>query len=723
MHRLYLALCILALIFSSWQMAHAKEGMWTPQQLPDLARDMKRLGLKLKAKDVSDLTGFPMGAVISLGGCTASFVSKTGLVVTNHHCARGSVQFNSNAQRNYLKDGFLAASYTDELPAAPGSRAFVTVALKDVTEDILRAVPPAAQGRARYQAIDDARKALIAECERDPGHRCQVATFYGGASYRLIKRLEIKDLRLVYAPADAIGRYGGDEDNWLWPRHTGDFAFYRAYVSPQGKPAAMAAENVPYVPKHVLKVSARGVRDGDFAMVAGYPGRTQRYRRPAEVAHAFTWEYPRWIDLADSRIETIKEAAPEGSDARVKYENLLAGLNNYTKNRKGQIKGARRAKLVERRDAQNAVLMAWIAEDDTRAGFSQSIDRLDALIEDSNAQYEIDFLSGYVLRAQLLSAARTLYRLAKEREKPDTQRARGYQDRDLPFIKQRLEALDRRYDADVDQALWTLVIEKYLAQPKDFHVAEIDAALGLSGPMKASALQPHLAKYYAGSALGDLTQRLAWLDKKPEDFEASDDAFIQLAVALFDYDKKNEDDAKERAGKIQAVRPDYMRAIIAWKQSQNAAVYPDANSTLRVTYGTVMGGAPQDGLIYEPFTRLEGIAAKHTGDAPFNAPPRQLQLIAAKDYGRYALKQISSVPVNFLTDLDSTGGNSGSPTLDKRGNLVGLLFDGTIESVNSDWDFDPQTTRSIHVDTRYMLWVMEKVDGAQRLVNEMDIVR
>ncbi len=232
--------------------ATAKEGMFTPEQAPEIAADMRQAGLRLNPRSLADLTAFPMGAVISLGGCTASFVSETGLVVTNHHCARGSVQFNSTAENNYLENGFLADSLAAELPAAPGSRVYVTVDVQDVTDQVLANVSDGMSPRARYQAIEDAQKALIKDCEADAGHRCQAPAFFGGLQYKLIKRLEIRDVRLVYAPGDSIGKYGGDIDNWLWPRHTGDFAFYRAYVAQDGSVADYAEDNVPYKPEHVL---------------------------------------------------------------------------------------------------------------------------------------------------------------------------------------------------------------------------------------------------------------------------------------------------------------------------------------------------------------------------------------------------------------------------------------------------------------------------------------
>ena len=712
-----------AFMLCAGNVALAKEGMFTPDQLPEIAEDLKATGLTLDPHQLTDLTEFPMGAVISLGGCTASFVSPEGLVVTNHHCARGSIQFNSTEENNYLEDGFLAETKADELPAAPGSRVYVTVEVSDVTDEIVGDLSDDLSGRARFDAIDAKQKALIAACETDAGYRCQAVAFFGGLQYKLIKRLEIKDVRLVYGPSDHIGKFGGDIDNWMWPRHTGDFAFYRAYVGPDGKPADYAPENVPFVPEHHLKVSAAGLEDGDFVMAAGYPGATSRYARLAEVENTFGWFYPTYIEVIGEWIATIEAAAPEGSDARIKYESLLAGLNNVLKNFQGQIEGARRVGLVDRRSERETALNTWIAEDTDRSGFADAITALDELAVESAAEAQRGFWYNNATRPQLLNTAQQLYRWALEREKPDAERERGFQDRDATFFQQGLEQVDRRYDASVDKAIWALFLNYYLNAAPELRVAAFDEALGLSDDMTPAALEAAIAPYYEGGLLTELDARLAWMEKTPAEFEASQDPFIKLAVALYDTEIAQEEAEKDRSGRSAALRPQYMQAIIDWQRSNDYVAYPDANSTLRVTYGNVLGGSPKDGLIYEPFTRLEGITAKHTGEAPFNVPVRQSSVIEAGDYGPYALESLGSVPVNFLSDLDSTGGNSGSATLNADGELVGLLFDGTFESVNSDWDFDPRTTRTIHVDTRYMLWVMDKVDNAGHLIEEMDIVR
>ncbi|MEO1730590.1 MAG: S46 family peptidase [Pseudomonadota bacterium] len=694
--------------------------MYTPDQLEELSEQLEAAGLELDPAALSDLTSFPMGAIVSLGGCSASFVSPEGLVVTNHHCARGSVQFNSTAENNYLENGFLAATKGDELPAAPGSRIYVTTEVSDIT-DQMREGNKDLEPLERYELVQQRRKDIIAACEEAAGYRCQVSGFFGGAQYKLIKRLEVRDVRLVYAPADSIGKYGGDIDNWQWPRHTGDFAFYRAYVAPDGSAADFDEANVPYAPEHHLKVSAKGVADGDFVMVAGYPGSTSRYTLLSEVENTFDWNYPTFQKLIEEWIATIETAAPEGSDARVKYESLLAGLNNYEKNLRGQMEGARRVGLVDRRRAREAALAGWIAADASRAEYGTAIAALAELSTESAQASRTNFWYGNASRAQLFGVARRLYRLSKERLKPNAEREGGYQERDMTFFKQGMTAIDRRYDAGVDKATWILFLEGYLAQPIEERVAVLDEAMGFTAETTADELPALLERFYDETKLGDLETRIGLMDATPADFEASEDPFIKLAVAMYDYGFELETQSKTRAGRSLALRPDYMKAITDWQKEQGVLAYPDANSTLRVTFGNVLGGSPADGLIYAPFTTLEGITAKDTGEDPFNAPKRQLELIEAADYGDYIEASIGSVPVNFLSDLDVTGGNSGSATLNSKGELVGLLFDGTYESINSDWDFDPRTTRSIHVDSRYMLWVMEKVDGAQALIDEMDI--
>ncbi|MCS6154933.1 S46 family peptidase [Shewanella baltica] len=703
--------------------AQADEGMWQPHQLPAMADELKAKGLEIDAKSISKLTEFPMNAVISLGGCTASFVSPKGLVVTNHHCAYGAIQYNSTPEKNLLQDGFLAKTFADELPATPGSRVYVTEDVTNVTERVKGGLE-GKMGSDFYQGVESQEKALVAECEKEDGYRCQVYSFHGGLEYYLVKQLEIRDVRLVYNPAASVGKYGGDVDNWMWPRHTGDFSFYRAYVSKAGKPADFSSDNVPYEPKSFLKVSAKGVSDGDFVMVAGYPGRTNRYRTANEVQNQFEWAYPEGKLLRERFIEIIKDTAPEDSDERIKYESQIAGLANYAKNFTSMIEFYGKSTMLADRKAREAELAAWIAKDSSReARYGKTLAELDALIAKSKAHQERDMILSYIGSTTMLPTARSLYRLANEKQLPDMQREPGFQERDMTRLKASMERIDRRYAPSVDKAVLFDMLKRYAALPEDKRLPALDKAFGIDKKFSEAKLSKTLDKMYAKTELGKKDVRLAWMDKSVADFKASKDPFIQFAVAMYDTDMAEEKKEKELDGELMKVRPQYMDAIIAYNLEQGKPVYADANSSLRVTVGHVKGYSPKDGLVAVPFTRLEGIVQKDTGVDPFDAPKKELELIKQKQYGDFYVKAIDSVPVNFLSTLDTTGGNSGSPTLNGRAELVGLLFDGVYESIIGDWAYDDNINRSIQVDSRYMLWVMKYLDHADNLLAEMEIVK
>ena len=487
----------------------AEEGMWRPGQLPSLADRLKALNPEVDAEALSNLTSHPMNAVIWLGNCTASFVSPQGLVITNHHCAYGSIQHNSTGERNLLEEGFLAAGRSQELPAAPGGRVLVTVAVEDVTRSVLEAVPEGAGGRERYQAIEDRQKTLVADCEQDPGHRCRVAGYFGGLEYELIKQFEIRDVRLVYAPALSIGKYGGDIDNWMWPRHTGDYAFYRAYVGPDGKPADYSEENVPYRPRHHLKVSTRGVETGDLVLVAGYPGRTNRYRLAREVEGVIQWDYPRRSQAFQEWLDIIDQAVAGREEKALKYASLQASLRNVLKNYQGMLEGFAKSDILEGKQALEKDLQAWIeAGPASRSGLKTATGDLGKLVAESQSRREAalyyDLLGG---RSALLRAARRLYRLSRERQKPDQQREPGYQERDLNRIREGLERLQRTYDPEVDRACWRQFILNYAKLPPEQHVQAFDDWFGIQRtPLQEATLDRRLAR---------CTARPGWESSRP----------------------------------------------------------------------------------------------------------------------------------------------------------------------------------------------------------------
>ena len=702
-------LALTAALLSAAAAATADEGQWQPHQLLQLKAELKRVGITIPAERLADLSRHPMSAIVSLDGCSASFVSPDGLVVTNHHCAYSAIQRNSSADKNYIANGFLAKIRAEELPGGPTARIYVTDKLENVTARVNNGLDKLS-GKARHEEVKSRIKALIAECESDKIYRCSVPAFHRGAEYYRIRQMMIKDVRLVYAPPESIGNYGGDIDNYEWPRHTGDYSFLRAYVGKDGRPADPAPDNVPYKSKDFLVVSAEGLKNGDPILLAGYPGRTSRYKLPVEIRFARDTNYPAMVADYQADLDTIAAATKGKDNDVVRYASVVKSINNRMKKTQGLLDGFARKDIAAIKDAQDAQFRAWYGK---QADASASmLSELDRGIGTEMTVTEEEFAFGVATNSDLLKSARTLYRLALEKQKPDAQRESGYQERDVANIKGRLSRLEQSLVAGVDQARFAASLQRYARLPTRSHVPGLDALLPAPADVPAMFQQ---------SKLADTAARLAWMDKVPADFEKSDDSFIKLAVRMHGVAMALEDRRKEIDGNLEKIIPQYMGAVIAWKKTQGKPVYPDANSTLRVTYGTVSAYAPRDGLTKGPFTTVEGIVEKHTGKEPFDAPKALLEAVKAKRYGQFKDPVLGTVPVNFLSSADTTGGNSGSAIVNKRGELIGLNFDSTYESITKDWYFDPEITRAIHLDVRYMLWVMKEVDHADNLLREMTI--
>jgi hypothetical protein len=697
--------------------AKADEGMWMPSQLPQIAEQLAAAGYRGDPAALADLTRPPMSAVVSLGGCTASFVSPEGLVVTNHHCAYGAIQLNSTAKDNLLANGFIADTRAQEVSAGPAARVLVTTAFDRITDRILGDAR-GKTGRAYYEAVDAASKAAVAECEQEAGVRCSVANMYYGTDFYLIKQLELKDIRLVYAPPESIGGYGGEIDNFLWPRHSGDFAFYRAYVDKDGKPAAFATDNVPYQPKAFLEVSTDPVAEGDFAMLAGYPGRTFRHRTAAEFADQVGTQLPARVDLFGSLLETIARATAGNAEADVLYASQVASLKNNLKRAQGELDGLRRSDAVGVRQRDEAAMLAWLSKQPDAADTRRDIDAVQAVIAQSHATRERDQLFATMRsQTQLLKSAMQLQRLAIERGKPDAQRESGYQQRDEALIEASLKQVQRRYDPAVEKAVLAGLLARYRQLPATQRIAELDAVFGTDAAQATATLDA----LYAGTGLGAEAERLRLLAAAPAELAASTDPLMQAAATLLPAALRIEDADKEQDGELLRLRPAYMRALIGYRESQGQAVYPDANSTLRVSYGKVSSLVPRDGVHYTPLTTVQGIVEKHTGEEPFDAPKPLRDAIAKGDFGSSIDPVLGTQTVNFMTNLDTTGGNSGSPVMDANGKLIGLNFDSNWEAVSASWMFDPRYKRAIHVDARYLRWLMAKVYPAPHLLKEMNL--
>jgi len=699
----------------------AGEGMWVPQQLPQIAPALTAAGLELDPQQLTDLTGAPLGAVVSLGGCTASFVSAQGLVATNHHCAYGAIQLNSTPERNLMRDGFYAASAGQELSAGPASRIYVLDSIEDVSAQVHAALESVSDPLARTRALDAVEKALIARCEAEPGYRCRLYSFMGGNQYRLFRNLEIRDVRLVYAPPDGVGAFGGDVDNWMWPRHTGDFSFYRAYVGGDGRPADFSPDNLPYQPKHWLQLADTPLAAGDFVMVAGYPGRTNRYALAEEFEDAEQWTYPTIIHHYRALIETVKARGEANEEIAIRYASLVRGWENTLKNYQGQLQGFARTNAAARKRAEEAAVVDWLRRQ--RKAGKEALDAHQQLL---NVNGEVrtrrarDLIVGQFNATALVATAIRLYRLAIEREKPDAERTQGYQERDVPIIEAALKQMERRYVPEMDRELQRYWLDEYRALPPEERLPVLDRWLGWNSTALATWRLMALDRL-SNSALTSPDERMRWLRATRREFESSTDPVIAYAVAMLPEIIERETEGKTSLGWSLYYRPRYLQAVADYRKAQGQAVYPDANGSLRITFGQVRGYTDLQGVEQRPFTTIDQIPAKATGVEPFDAPRALLDAVRARRFGGQADRMLDTVPVNFLSDLDVTGGNSGSPVLNARGQLVGLLFDMNWESVSSNWVFDAEITRTISVDQRYMRWIMQEVFPAPRVLQELGV--
>ncbi|MBS0042345.1 S46 family peptidase [Shewanella sp. M16] len=726
---------VAALVLTSG-IATADEGQWQPYQMPSIADKLSERGIDIPAEKLTDLTSYPMNAVVGLGYCTASFVSPQGLVVTNHHCAYKAIQYNTKQEHNYLEQGFLATSMDKEPSAGPNERLYITEAVTNVTAQINKDLSQ--DPLSRYEDIQNHSKALIKSCEADANYRCNVRSFHNGLEYYLIKQLMIRDVRLVYAPPESVGGYGGDIDNYEYPRHSGDFAFLRAYVGKDGKPAAYSDDNIPYQPKSYLKVNADGVKAGDGVFVAGYPGTTSRYNLTSELKFASDWLYPTQAKRYQLQIDTIEAMGQKDADIAIKYAGNMASMANRMKKLNGLLAGFKATDIIGIKQSREDNFLAWLKQNPK---LNQNlIAELEVLLAEQQQAFQSNYYFTNAQSSTLLTAANSLYRLAKEKQKPDAEREQGYQERDIAMLSSRLKRIDSSFDVTVDKTLWLQDLNAYLSQSN--RVAALDEMLNVN--TKDADLAAKLDGLYSLTTLTDQAKRLAWMNADASAFETSADPFIRLAVALYDTNMAQEKSEKILDGKLSSARPDYMAAVIEYYKANNWPVYPDANGTLRISYGMVDGYQSRDALYKQPFTRLDGIVAKHTGVEPYNAPKKLLDAISEQRFGDHLVKSVyqdprswicrlfscldkpeefNSVPVNFLSSVDTTGGNSGSPVFNGKGELVGLNFDSTYEAITKDWFFNPTITRAVHVDIRYILWMMDEVDHADNLIQELDLVR
>ena len=693
----------------------ADEGMWEPYQMESLKKELRASGYRGNVSNVSDLFKHPMNAIVSLGGCSAAFVSDTGLIATNYHCIeRSYLQFNSNAESDLFETGFVARTKEDEKKSAPGSRVYVTLDSSNITDKVLFGLSDTTQALDRAKIIEDNKKEIIKNCETSDEIECRVRSFFSGEIYKLEKVLKIKDVRLVYAPPAYIGEYGGEIDNWMYPRHTGDFALLRAYTAKDGSSKEFNKDNVPYKSDSFLKISAKGVEDGDFVMVVGYPGRTNRLLTLNEIKWDLETGFYETVKFLKRGIDLIEQNTISSNGSKLKYRGLKSGYENYYKKISGQIDGAENFKLLESEEI-NWINFIGFVESSANETDKAYLNELLALIDQEQKK---NIARSYFGNSALISQAQRIYRNAVERESIDSERKSGYQERDQERIANRIMALDYSYDHEVDKVIFLDRLMTYKNFDKSYRRATYSKLLRLDENKEVVTQRVNeLYKTKYKSSKNFLNMMSLTL----EELNSSQDPLIIFIRDIFEESLEYEKESERVGAQRQLLKSKFNNLLRKYYESSDRQMYADANGTLRVTYGNVAGVSLQDGIKYEPFTRLEGIAQKHSGKKPFKASDQLLSLIENKDYGKYEYKPINSVPVNFISTLDITNGNSGSATINAKFELVGLAFDGMLETIIADYKHIPEA-RTISVDSRYLLWTLEKLERADNILEELTIV-
>ena len=713
--RKFLYIVVVLVTFSGFQ-ARADEGMWLLPLIEKLnIGTMTEMGLKLTAEDIYSLNKASMkdAIVIFGGGCTGEIVSPEGLLLTNHHCGYGSIQKHSSVEHDYLTNGFWAMNRKEELPN-PGLSVTFLVRIEDVTSRVIDKTNTGMTEAERREAVMAESSAITAEAIKDTQYRAMVMPFYGGNQYFLLVYESYTDVRLVGTPPNSIGKYGHDTDNWMWPRHTGDFSVFRVYMGPDGKPAQYSEDNIPLKPKYYLPVSIKDLHKNDFAMIMGYPGGTERYMTSYEVDEAMKITNTNRIKIRGERQDILMKDMIADPKINIQYASKYAGSSNYWKFSIGQNEGLERLRTAEKKAAFEAEFMKWVKADPARTEkYGNALSLIENAVKGRAEQYNVQQYLSEVFRGscEMISFAGQLAPLEDALTEKDSKKVTEIKDRALknidnfynnysfPTDRKVTKALLKLYKADIDPKFWP-----------DFYV-EIDKKF--KGNVDA-----YVDDMFTRSFFTSPEKLKAFLDKPSLKTLQKDPAFI-AAKSVSATRSKLQKDLEGFSADMSKGQRTYIAGVMEYMPEKTK--YPDANFTMRMTYGKVLDYYPYDAVHYNWYTTLDGVIQKYKkGDYEFDLPQRLLDLYDKKEYGRYASAE-GYMPVCFITDNDITGGNSGSPVINGNGELIGLAFDGNWEAMTGDIAFEPELQRTICVDIRYVLWVMDIYAGAGHLLNEMDI--
>ncbi|MEG0930715.1 S46 family peptidase [Algoriella sp.] len=704
---------ILMALFANFNVfAQQGGGMWIPTELNE--KEMKEMGLKISANDIFSTGDKSINNAVAHfgGGCTSEVISPNGLLLTNHHCGYGEIQAHSSLENDYLTDGFWAKELKDELPN-DGLTATFIVDIKDVTSAILKGIKDNMSEEDRNKIIKKNIEDLNGKTKTESYQAAFIKPFYKGNKYYQFTTETYKDVRLVGAPPSAIGKYGNDTDNWVWPRHTGDFSMFRIYADKNNKPADYSVDNVPFKPKHFLPINISGIQQDDFTFVYGFPGSTDEYLTASSLEQIKDVIDPARINVRTIALSHIDKKMREDNATRIAYASKQARISNAHKKWIGEVLGLNRSKAVEKRQAYEQEFMNRIEKDSKLkkqyATVISDLNELNKVNKDYNLAYTM-YSETFFSNSETFRMALTLNNILNSVGQKNYAEVKA---KSLNTVS----SMHKDYNADLDQTISSDLADNYFkVLPQNLlpntTAATIKTALG-------NTVVNGTKKINGQSVLGNIK---ALAENDAEFIKAlKDDALIgQIHLILDANQTKVTPTYLANQDKMNKLMRTYMKGQM--DVFSDRKIFPDANSTLRVTYGKVDGYQPRDAVYYEPITHMEGIVEKYIpGDYEFDLPKHMLHLYETKDYGKYSDKS-GKLPVNFIATNHTTGGNSGSPALNAKGELIGLNFDRVWEGTMSDLNYDPEICRNIMVDSRYILWVVDKYANAQRLIDEMTII-
>ncbi len=681
------------------------EGQWLPTQVREMDWDaLKKRGMALSKDEFwHPEQGGVLSATVQINGCTASFVSQDGLMVTNHHCGFGAISELSTPEDNLLQNGFAAPDRAGERPA-PGMVASVLQRIEDVTAVLHEAQAKAKDDLERWSLTDRTIARLCAEGEaKEKNTKCSVASFLEGKEYHLYYRTQIRDVRLVYAPPRAIGEFGGEVDNWEWPRHTGDFSFFRAYVGKDGAVRDYDKDNVPYSARHHLRVAKTSVQPGDLAIIMGYPGRTQRYKTSRGTATQQGYVYPKRLEVLTAAIAVLEAAGKTDARLELAVADNVKSLANVQKNAAGMVFGLQRNATASKKQLEEEQFRAWLAALPTKQpGWATVLDEMLAADETEAATIERDTMvsllnmlgDGLPLLLTLVEACGASASNPDGKLQPRLQQALGN------------DALTTHF-ASIEQPTWRILLAELASMSKAQRIPGTEF-------LGDGKLDPKIADALFASPLLQGKARLDAFGKGKE--AAKDDPLLRLARAIATEGQMATQRQRQRAGKMLDCG---RRWIAAQEAFRGKSFYPDANSTLRVSIAEIAGYQPQEAVTYAPQTTVGGLVAKETGKEPFANPKALLEAAKTRQSSRWFDAKLGDVPVCFLTNGDTTGGNSGSPVINGKGELIGLNFDRVFENVAGDFGWNKDRSRNVVCDVRYVLWVVESVFPCAALLQEL----